>query len=272
MSLTIGKLEARIRLDEDVDVEAEDDGGPFVATIPAGDYYLSSPGDGSRGFIEELEVQFTASGADAWTVAIDAGETGSGRVTISADGSTAEVTWGNIDAERLRDLLGFSGQQTGSTSYESSAQARPLWLPGRGAAPQHRNAPPNWIGWEEANVNVIEGPSGIVQATDLGGRTINALRWAGVARPRVWAANEGVEHESFQRFWRDVYRGEAPYVSVRAPIRWYWDADDDEHHATYRATELQTFNPEPLAQHYVGHWTIETGRLVLAPDIAPSVE
>ena len=52
------------------------DGGAFVATIPAGEYYMSTAGDGSNDILAEFQSQMNSSGGGNWTVSISDGESG----------------------------------------------------------------------------------------------------------------------------------------------------------------------------------------------------
>ena len=71
----LGRIEGLIRVPSGGwPIDASDSGGAFTAVIPAGDYYLSSPVTDADGFLDEVQDQLNASGADAWTVSGSLGE------------------------------------------------------------------------------------------------------------------------------------------------------------------------------------------------------
>ena len=259
---TLGKLEGRVTIPtagRDVDV-VETGGNTFTATIPAGDYYLSSADSEANDLIAEIEAQLEdgSAGGD-YTVSIAAGEAGTGKVTITHDGggsiSAVALTWTDSD---LRDLLGFAtdGDLAGALTYTSAEQARMLWI--SDSAWQSYNHAGN--GREEAQQVAQESPDGASQFVAVyGRRSFNDLSLLAVKRARMFVQFEATVGESLQRFWRDAILCESAHAKTvgGGPIRWYPDADDD---ATFRTWKLRQdardFRPEMIAPPLTTLWQI----------------
>lgn len=266
---TGGKLEARITVPSGGwDVSIDEGSGAVTVTIPAGEYYLSTAGDGSRSLVAEFENQCNSSASlsHTYSFSISASEAGSGKVTLSADGSFS-VTWSNTD---LRDVLGFEsdGDLASGSSHLSTESARNLWIPDSGAFQNLGGAGSGgiWKGWIESQLRAQESGAGHVYALHGERKRVQSLRWEGVAAARTWIAYESVKNQSMEKFYIDAVLGEAAWSSAPAgPVRWHPDASDNSTHATYKITDLQNFRPERFRGSWVGVYTIEIPRLVEVP-------
>ena len=108
MASTCGKLEARISIPSGGWAFAitDDVVSSQTVTIPNETFYHSSEDSLANDLAASIAAYINAVASDTWTVTISAGEGGTGKYTISADGATCEITW--TDTE-LRDLLGKRG-------------------------------------------------------------------------------------------------------------------------------------------------------------------
>lgn len=262
MTATFGKLEGRIVVPSGGwDVAAEDTGGTFTATISAGNYYLSSA-DTKRSFIDELEWKLNSAGSDTWAVTISAGEDGTGKTTISNDGSTCAVTW-STNTTDPRDLLGFDVDLSGATSYTSAGHARPLWLPNCPFI--NLNGGDDWEGWHEMDIRQTEDPQGNVYSLFGERKKVLELHWDAIKQAKTWVASETTTNESYESFLLGTLLGEDTWSRVGGPVRWYPDADADTQHTTYRVILGSTWKPTQFKQNWSGYFRLSLPRLVAVP-------
>ena len=259
---TNGKLEARITVPTGGwDVALTDqDAGPTTVTIPAGTYYHSSAGSEAEGFADTFATLANAAMGQTWVSSVAAGEAGTGKYTLSCGGSTCTVTF--TDTE-VRDLMGFTGNLTGSTSYTSSAQAEGLWLPEYPY--QSLNGGPSWNGWWETDQKSVENAAGYSFSVIGQKKRINSVTWPIASRAKCWVANEGTANESFEQFLLDGIWAGAAWGTSAGPIRFHGDADTDATFATYAALGLESWRPEQIRDHWTGAWVIVLPRLVEVP-------
>jgi len=157
---------------------------------------------------------------DTVTVTGSWGEAGTGKVTIAST-ATLAINWGS--ATDLRDLLGFTGNLSGSASYTSTNHARGVWLPD---CPMAAKYGPNDDGHTKTDRTESQGPRGGSSALVFQSRVILPLvRWSHVTRARARVAGESVTGESFERWWRYTHGGELAYFKVCPRVKLYWDAD-----------------------------------------------
>jgi len=123
--LFIGKLE--ITADEQ-NFSINDGGGAQALALTTGNYYLFGySGESSNQLCEHMQALIQALGGNyaGMTVAYD---TDTNAITIDCDGTTTSITWTDTS---LRDLLGFSSNLSGATSYTATYAPRYLWRPSR---------------------------------------------------------------------------------------------------------------------------------------------
>ena len=249
---TKGKLEARITVPTggyDATV------GGVTKTIPAGTYYMSSPGSGARSFLAEVAFQFGAS-----SVAASLGENGTGLCTIQFAGATA-ITW--IDTE-LRDLLGFTGNLSAATSHISTQSVKAVWLPD--VEWNALNAGGHWRGFPESDYRSSSNPAGYVWAV-MGQERIalDDLAWHGLKQAKTWKANETTVNQSLERFWREGIWGTAAWATAGGPFRFHPDAAQDTEYGTYKPLDSTAFRAEQVVPNYVGIWRWQLPRLIQVP-------
>ncbi len=250
---TYGKLEYRITVPTggwDTTV------GGVTKTIPAGTYYISSPGSGARSFLDEVTFQFGAS-----SVSGSLGEGGTGLITIQFAGATV-IAW--VDTE-VRDILGFAADSASATSHTGTKHARGAWLPQ--APPYNLNAGGYWRGHQESDFRSADNPAGYLWAVMGQSRTVmDSLAWSGIKRHKVWIANEtdsGYANQSLQRFWLDGVWGTAAWGTAGGPVRYYPDAALNADFGTYKVKDPGVFKPEQMG--WVGMWRWAMPKLIQVP-------
>lgn len=262
---TSGKLEGLIIVPTGGwEIEFDDSGGyggPYTATIPAGEYYLTTPGDGTRSLLDEVEFQLNAEGDGTYTVTVADSESvsGTGQVTITATVDPTTVTWTNTD---IRDLLGFTGNITITSNTETGPNhARSLWLAYPAASQSLYGGDDK--GWHESDRRVVESPTGALYGFAANKKRVNSLAWEGVRRRKARIAGESVINESFERFWLDQIIAEAPWSRADASVCWYPDAGDDATSFGYNVSQgNETSEFQAMRANFVGLWRLELPRLV----------
>lgn len=243
--MTNGRLEARITIPAGGWDMAVNGSGE---TIPSGNYYWDE-------LLAEIEDRMSGI-LGSFAIAISRGENGTGRTTISG-GATFTVTWINTE---LRDLLGYTANLAGASSYLAPQHARALWL---ATCPYNApNAVHPWVGWPTADFRSVESAAGVVWAMTGAKKDIASLSWDAITRSRAVRGNESLVGESFQRFIEDGIWGLAPWGTPAGPIRFYPNASGTDWVAYY-ATDLKEFRPEQFADGWAGGpWRVQLPRLV----------
>lgn len=256
-----GKIEGRITVPTAGWAVALTDqsGGPTTITIPAGTYYHSSAGSEAEDFAATIATLANAAMTQTWTCTVAAGESASGKYTISCTGSTCTVTF--TDTE-VRDIMGYTGNLSGSTSYASTNQAKGLFLPTR---PFHNaNGGGSWRGGWETNLQGQENPSGHFHGVMGRKKRVMRLAWNAEPRRKAWVANETTTGESWEQFLIDcIWAGES-YFDVAGPVRWYPDAAIDGVYGTY-SVPVSEYNPEQFTQDSTFAWRIVINRMIEEP-------
>jgi len=258
---TNGKLEGRITLSSNLDVNATDSGGAFNGQIASGSYYLSST-EGSNDLLAELASGLNTSGTDTWTVTIDATEGGTGKVSISCDAAWT-ITW-DAESTPIRDILGFTGNLSKGAGVSATAtnQAKALWLPTCPPANDYGNST---AGWYESSARGQHAPDGTY--TSIGGpkRQVNELRWNAIKRARALVAHEVTANESYMQFWLDCMQGDQELCDV-GRFRWYPDASDDATFFTYGMLgQLTNSRMQQTITEWNGFFTVDLGRIGVIP-------
>lgn len=267
-----GKIETRVTIPAGGwDFEITETGGGAASaslSVPAGEYYHSSPGSAAAGLVATVQALIDASALNAtYTVAIAAGEGGTGRYTISCTGGSVtsfDFTW---DDTELRDLLGYTGSESAGTSITGTSQAQALWIPGY--ASNSLNGLPvagsEWRGWWETDTHEGESPRGDYFGVSGERKRVNQVVWPAESRAKVWAANESLANESLEQWLIDGIWGDAAWATVGGPARIYGDAADDTVYGTYYVANMKNWRPEQVREAWVGLWEILFPRLVEVP-------
>lgn len=262
---TNGKLEARITVPTGgwTITLTDASGGPTSVQLPAGTYYHSSDGSNANTLAEALTSAANTLMTETWTISVPTGEGATGRYTITCTGATCSVTF--TDTE-LRDLLGFTGDKSGSTTYTGTNQCQGLWLASNGW--QKKNGKPGGsarVSDQQYSLNA----SGYVFAIQGRDYKTAQILWPMETRSKCWTADEGTPaNGAFETFLYDGIWGKAAWGTVTGPIRFHPDADADTatDYGTFSALELANWDPSELVQHFAGgHWLIELPMLVEVP-------
>lgn len=124
-------------------------------TIPAGPYYLVHS-TAALSLVDALVAAMTTAGLTAPTVVLLENR----RVRISATG-VFSITWTDT---ALRDLLGFSANLAGSSSYTAPAISPLLWSPGYAVS---RQVMPGSQGYEVEDAEIRVSADGSRQEVDF---------------------------------------------------------------------------------------------------------
>lgn len=250
--MSIGKWEHALVVPTDGwDISVTDSGGADTITVPAGTYYWSSVGDGSNDLAAELQSQLNASGtlSGTYTVTISAGVGGTGKTTIACDESFT-ATW---DDTELRNLFGFDGNISSTTSATGANHAEGLWLP---SAPVDTLYGLGSQGKPVSASMVSMAPDGTMTAFHGPKHRRNEYQYQAVVGTRVVQSKETTTNESYETWWLDGVRGEATWAKGGRNVRYYADADTDGTYLEYHITEQS----EPLTDRrdasYDGLWTV----------------
>lgn len=200
-----------------------------TVTIPAGTYYLSSVGSGSRSLIDEVSYQMNATG-NYFAVTMSA----AGLVTIGRGNSWVA----SFTSTGLRDALGFTGNLTPSAlSFTGTEQAEYLFLPNCGRGPSFMS-PDGDDGAEESDLTMAVSPSGVVRCYGYERRAVDSLDFPHLKSSKTWISDEVTANESLQRFWRAT-------MASGARFRYHPDATAAGTYVTWVA-EAPEFKPAPL--------------------------
>lgn len=253
--MPFGRLEAQITVPVagwDGTINDSGAGGDVAWSVPAGTYFLPE-------LLSELQTQLNAAApTDTLTVSVGNGELGTGKVTIASGGGTFAITWIDLD---LRDLLGYTGNLSGASTYLATNHARSLWIADCPYLAPNEVSP--WGGWPEADFRTVENAAGVVWGFMGQLKETSFLRWETVKRSRASKANEATTGESFQRFVEEGVWGTAAWGTPTGPIRFFPDASASAF-AKYSVTDLKQFRPEQFSDGWAaGPWKVELPRLVL---------
>jgi hypothetical protein len=261
VAITNGKLEGRITISGTAAARrlgafTDDSGGPTNVDLTSGDYYWSSSDSGANDFLAQVQTDINAAMGQTWTVALSAGESGTGKVTISCTASVCTVTF---DVTTLRDLLGFTGNISSSPTTGAN-HVKALWLPDGPPRSPYGLAD---AGIDEADLTSTESPAGHVKTLVYQRKTIQPIEWMGCSRAKTRIDGESTTNESFQKFRRDVLFAEETWCpDIR--VRVYPDADTDGTYTTY-AHSGPPPEPTPLIDGWIEQWNVALPRLVKVP-------
>lgn len=229
-------------------------GGPLTATVTAADY--GSPESVAAAL--QTAIRALAGGVgDGMTVAVSAGENGTGKTTITSGSGSASLTWTSTD---IRDVLGFTAGFSGQTSATGSRHVKGLWLPDVVKYTKHGDSD---NGRRVTDLMQTVTPDGSVKS--MKGRYFDVherIRWTGISGKRAKVHLEETVGESFERFWRDTQLGESSYFPVGTGVRFYWDADLSTY-VTGKLVGQSTFDPARMRDGWTGRYVIELPTLVV---------
>jgi hypothetical protein len=103
----------------------------------------------------------------------------SGKIKLTMDGTTA-VTWGS--ATLVRDLLGYSGNLSGASSYVADYVSPLFWSPGKTESPERDVL--GGTGALESDIAFRIAPSTYASSTEHNTRYVNTFAWRNIATAR----------------------------------------------------------------------------------------
>jgi hypothetical protein len=259
--MALPKLEGLIRIAEATVLGTLTTGAtPYVITIPVGDYYLTTAGNGARSLVDEIEEQVEAMvGAGTCTVTVDDDtDTSEGQVTI-AYSATFTLSW---TSTYLRDLLGFTGTLTpAASSFQGTGHARTLWLPNCGRS--NTLAPEGSNGHIQSDYTCVIAPSGAHRAFSFTARYSDTMNFAMVQGRKAWIEHESRAGESFEQFYLDV-------LQYAYSVRYYLDRSTaspvaDTDYKTWFVKDGGRYEPVPVVSNWTGEkslwsFTYEVGK------------
>lgn len=237
MAANLGKFEGRFTIPTGGYALALTENGAAVGTvtIAAGNYYLTS----TTSILTTLTTALDAAGAGTYTATISDADSGTGKVTLSASGvSSFAITWTDT---ALRNALGWTGNITGSTSYESQSASPYIWLPN-----QRRSEPPTpegYKGFPITDATMTVSPGGSSHVASYSTRYATSFAFRMIAGNKAWTPLESVTNESFQTFWTAT-------IGAGKPVRYHLDRDDNADYDTYHCTPM--FDARPEIPGFVG--------------------
>lgn len=241
---SLGKFESLIPVTSAFTITVTDSGGTATGMTAAAvaDYYLTS----STSLLGTIAANLTANATLAGTYTLtldDTNDSSTGKVTIAATGGgNISITWVGTT---LRDLLGFTGNLSGATTYTGTNQALYLHLPGCGRSNAPNPLADNGTPISEATIVFAPG-SDVSYAMAFGSaRTIGSMEFQHLLGSNTWTSLEVVTNESLQTFWT---------YSIRKgyPVRWHSDRNVDGTYITVRFLKIKEFGATPLVPSWVG--------------------
>jgi hypothetical protein len=243
MASDLAKLEGRLTTGStaySMTVSENGGGGVAVDVLAADtDYYPTS----TTSFLTTIGTALTASAslAGTYTATISDSTSGTGKVTLAVSGGGVTqfaVTWTNTT---LRDALGFTGNLTGTTTYDSQSACPYIWLPNqRRTEPM---VPEGYKGFPIVDTTITQSPSGHSVATYWATRYSNNLAFRFLTGNKVWRASESVTNESLQSFFETC-------IAPGNPVRYHYDRDVDATYVTWRL--MPQWNVRPEIPGFVG--------------------
>lgn len=216
------------------------DGNPVDVTFPGGGAYLIRPGDASRDLLERFVVAM----GDALVPSPDAFVTEARYVRLTA-GAVFTVTWGAATA--LRDLLGFTGDLAGASSYTAPNHSPLLWSPGKRFTPEL--APLNAHGALVLDISATIGEGGnLTVRTEGDGTTVQRFAAEHVARERYWSSPPTYADGEFTGFWLTELTTAKHFVVLREV------GEGDS------VTDQADYDSASVLGPYVADWTDESLR------------
>lgn len=222
-----------------------------VTLVAANTYYWSSAGNDTNDLAAEIAEQLNASGTldGTFTVTISAGESGTGKLTI---GSTVAFTnaWTSTD---LRDLCGFDGNISSTTSAVGDSHVEALWLPD---CPVETPYGLSSSGLPVSTGMVSLSEDGTYTASHGDKHTINEYTYSMVSVSKVVQAQESTVDESYETFWLDAIRGEEPWANAGRQLKFYKDTDSDGTSIVYNVTSARSPDIQRASQDWDGFWAV----------------
>ncbi len=266
MAVRRGRIEGQLKVlnpnNNTFEVQVGDSGGSqtIVASTDGKSYYISTKDDDTNGVLAALEAAINANATlnGTYTVTGDFSEGGTGMVTVTAD-ETFSLTW---TVTEFRDLLGFTGNTSGSASYTGTNQCRSVWMPDcskRTPMGDHER------GFLQVDRRGQISATGVV--TTIGGseKRFNTHVWPAVSRARTRIAGETTD-TSWERFWRYHVLGadSNTWALNQARFRIHDDADNvDKFQTIDLVSNLRNDRVDPLLEAWNDRWRVSLDRYLI---------
>jgi hypothetical protein len=128
-----------------------------------------------------------------------------GLATLDCDGTTTSVTWTDT---ALRDLLGFTGNLSGSTSYTATNQMRYVWRPSRPLT-RHPVKQSRFLA-ERSNTRVFSSNDGTARSLK-GFDTYGGDFGYDLLEDSEVVIDSSTVYEAFEQWWLDVPHEGMPF-------------------------------------------------------------
>ena len=210
-------------------------------TMPVGNYFLNSIGDGgaTRTFLLEFKNQLDTATGRTWTITVDDGtDTSLGKVTISCSGAATTATW---TSTTIRDLLGFTANLGSGTTWTGDNHAKYLFLPNCGRSgvlsPQASD------GAIEADHTLSISPEGTTYGLAYSKRYRDTLELRTLKGSKVWNSLDVTTNEAFEQFYTNV-------ISLALRVRFHADRSVDATFRTWVVEDAGHFDPMPVREDW----------------------
>ena len=190
-------------------------GGNAISLATGYTYIRGYTSESTNRLIEDLQTKIRAIGS-SYSLSTVTYSTSTGKITIalidSGSGATvADISWTDSD---LQSLLGFTGSQTGASSYTATNQPRYVWRPSQGLA----DYPIELENWYSANSTSLSYTSESGACYALESETLYDGFYSYRLLPESEVKSDSsTVWESFEQFWKDTFTG------IPQPVRCYWD-------------------------------------------------
>lgn len=162
-------------------------------SIPLGTYYLYHPSD-ALSLLDLLAADLAAAGIVLAAVVLTRGR----RVKLVGNANFS-VTWGS--ATVLRDILGFTGDLSGSPVYTAPNESALLWSPGK--VELSREAPMGIAGHRKWNAYFSQSPRDATTSVVIHGSIVsNTFFWPMIPTARYQV--DGAPGGTWEKFWDQV--------------------------------------------------------------------
>lgn len=268
MAVTHGKLEGLITnpVAWTATLEETSGGGGTLVTITAERvaYWSSVASGGAADFAALMKAALEAASANGrtYTVTVDAGEGGTGRLTISVAGDTFTLVWISLDWRSLCGTVGNLGPA--AASFTLPFHVKNLWL---ATGAQVTETGPGHSGRYESDARSLVTAAGHVSTLHSFKKQVKSIQWEGETLAKTKVMSGADANVACEQFWLDVVQGDQAWCYPGDRIRHHFDADDDATYDTYKVDGLmlEEFVAEQMIQRTVTAWIITFDRLILVP-------
>jgi len=224
-------------------------GGGSITVAGIADYYLTSTDTATAlcTVIANALTAATTKGATYTCTVDDNSDNSTGKVTIAGSGGT--LTSFRLDFSSssggllLRDALGFTGNISGSLSYQSTKSSRYIWLPS--AKRVKPISPDGSAGTLITDGTVTMAPTGVTKRLQWAFRYVDNLEFGFIRGNKAWISQETVGNESWESFF--TYG-----PGIGKPFRYHLDRSTDATYVTWVSMRINDVGLAPEFPGFVG--------------------